>query len=372
MKKSTTKQFIEKAKLIHHNKYDYSLVKYINNKTKVKIICPVHNIFEQTPSSHLSGNGCPYCAGKNNNSFSFIEKVKTLFPNYDYSKTVYKKAREKCVFICPTHGEFLQTPDNLLHKHGCPKCGALKRNKNKRSNTKEFISKANKIHHNKYDYSLVNYINAKTKIKIVCPVHGVFEQIPTKHLSGQGCPECGKAAISQKSFLTTKQFIEKAKLIHGDKYDYSLVNYIDTKTKVKIICPIHGIFEQTPEIHLMHCGCQKCSSYKGEEEITKILKNNNIKFIQQYRFEDCKDKNTLPFDFYLPDYNLVIEFQGNQHYDCKAFFFGSYDDFLLLKHHDWLKRKYCRVNNINYLAIKYSELKNIESIISKILGINNV
>lgn len=293
----------------------------------------------------------------------FINEAKNIFPQYDYSKTVYIKSKEKCVFICPIHGEFLQTPDNLLRKHGCPKCGILERSGKKRSNTEEFIEKAKLIHNNKYDYSLVNYINAATKVNIICSKHGVFKQTPNKHLIGQGCPECGKETVSQKSFLTTEEFIEKAKLLHGDKYGYSLVNYIDTRTKVKIICPEHGVFEQIPEIHLMRCGCQKCSSYKGEEEIAKILKKNNIKFIQQHKFKDCKDKNLLPFDFYLPDYNLAIEFQGNQHYNYKVFFFNNYDEFLLLKHHDWLKRKYCKDNHINYLAIKYNELKNIEEII---------
>jgi len=122
----------------------------------------------------------------------------------------------------------------------------------KRKTTEEFIEMAKSIHGDRYDYSLVEYKNNKTKVKIICPVHGVFEQKPIHHLRGHGCHECGDKR------LTTKQFIEKVKSIHKDKYDYSLVEYKNNKTKVKIICPVHGPFEQRPNDHLRGRGCFKC------------------------------------------------------------------------------------------------------------------
>jgi len=111
----------------------------------------------------------------------------------------------------------------------------------KKLTTKEFINRAEKIHRNKYDYSLVEYVNTKTKIKIICKKHGIFEQTPNNHLCGKNCPKC-----HDYNKLTTKEFINKAEKDHGNKYDYSLVEYVNTKTKIKIICKKHGIFEQKP------------------------------------------------------------------------------------------------------------------------------
>jgi len=127
----------------------------------------------------------------------------------------------------------------------------------KRLTTEEFIEKSIKVHGDRYDYSLVEYKNAHTKVKIICKEHGVFEQTPNTHLNGSGCLECGGTKQ-----LNTKKFIKKAKEIHGKKYDYSLVNYINAKTKIKIICTNHGEFEQTPNSHLNSCGLSKLQQRK--------------------------------------------------------------------------------------------------------------
>ena len=127
----------------------------------------------------------------------------------------------------------------------------------KKLTTKEFTEKAKKVHGDKYDYSLVKYINSRTKINIICPEHGLWLQQANAHLQGQGCLYCGK--ILQGGKFTTDKFIEKAKAIHGNKYDYSLVEYIDMHTKVKIICPKHGEFKQKPTSHIhQKSGCSKC------------------------------------------------------------------------------------------------------------------
>lgn len=216
----------------------------------------------------------------------------------------------------------------------------------KKLTNEEFIYKANKIHNNKYDYSNINYIDNKTKVEIICLKHGCFEQTPASHLSGNGCPNCIKN--------TTETFINKAKLVHGDKYDYSFVDYINSYTKVKIICPIHGTFEQIPNDHLNNHGCPMCNESKGEKLIKKILTENNIAFEKQKKFSDLKDVLPLSYDFYIPSKNLLIEYNGIQHYSCKSFN-KSYKNFLLQKHHDWLKRKYALKNNYNLLIINYNE-----------------
>ena len=124
----------------------------------------------------------------------------------------------------------------------------------------DFFIKAKIKHNNKYDYSKVDYINSRTKICIICPKHGEFWQTPANHLHGCGCPKCKNDKIGNNRRLTLFQFIEKAKQIHGDKYDYSKVEYVNNSTKVCIICTEHGEFWQTPGNHLHGCGCPKCSS----------------------------------------------------------------------------------------------------------------
>jgi len=239
----------------------------------------------------------------------FIKKAKEIHGDkYDYSKTQYINAKTKVIIICKIHGEFTQNPHNhISSKSGCPKCS---KNHNRYTN-ESFIDIVKQIHNNKYDYSLVNYINGRTKIKIKCPIHGIFEQSPMKHLQGQGCPLCGKINTSMCLKKSDKQFIQDAKKVHGNKYDYSLVKYINAYKKIKIICPKHGIFEQTPHHHLNKHGCPKCKMSTLETEIFTLLEENKINFVWQYR---NKWLGRQSLDFYLPDYNIAIECQGEQHY----------------------------------------------------------
>ena len=180
--------FIEKAKKIHGNRYDYSKVNYINAKTKITIVCLDHGEFQQTPCNHLSNYNCQKCA-KNlkMNTEEFVERSKLIHGNkYDYSKVEYINADKKVTIICNKHGEFEQIPDfHLNRKCGCPKCA-----NNVTLTMDEFIEKARRIHGDKYDYSKVNYINNRVNICILCNTHGVFEQSPTRHLVGDGCPNC--------------------------------------------------------------------------------------------------------------------------------------------------------------------------------------
>lgn len=135
-----------------------------------------------------------------------------------------------------------------------------------RYTTETFIEEARKIHRDKYDYSQVKYVNSRTKVKIICPKHGIFEQTPHGHLTGRGCYKCGNKKQQQSRCLTTEQFIEKARKIHGNKYDYSLVEYKKNSIKVKIICPKHGVFEQTPVTHLRGSGCRRCTKKKAHTD----------------------------------------------------------------------------------------------------------
>lgn len=123
----------------------------------------------------------------------------------------------------------------------------------------EFISEANNVHDNYYEYGGVDYINNKTKVCITCPKHGEFWQRPKPHLNGSGCPQCYYDRLSKRKSYTTKEFIEKARRAHGDKYDYSATNYKNSKENIKIKCKKHGVFMQQPSTHLSGSGCKKCS-----------------------------------------------------------------------------------------------------------------
>ena len=249
MRRLKQEDFIARLKEIHGSIYDYSEVKYVNAKTKVRLFCKKHNIwFEITPDSLLSKKcGCPICR--------------------------YEKSAEK-----------------------------------NRTPIEEFIKKATEIHNGKYDYSRVKYVNNRTKVEIVCPEHGVFSQSPDKHiLRGQGCPYC-----SGNARRTLESFVDDARKVHGDKYDYSKSEYNGTHMPLIIICPIHGEFSQAPNDHLHGQGCPHCKQSKIENEVRNMLEENNMEFIQQYKYDETNRKNKL--DFFLPNKNVAIECQGEQHF----------------------------------------------------------
>ncbi len=339
-------KFIEKAKEVHGDKYDYSKVVYINNHTKVTIVCPIHGEFEQTPHDHLSGKGCIKCVRPNSSltKEEFIEKAKEVHGDkYDYSKVVYINSTTPVTIVCPEHGEFLQKPINHLRGSGCHKCTGLIR-----LTTSEFIEKAKEVHGDKYDYSKVVYINNHTKVTIVCPIHGEFEQIPNTHLLGCGCPIC-----AGNIKLSTDEFVEKARKIHGDKYIYDKVNYVNNSTKVIITCPIHGEFEQVPYKHLIGHGCPRCISYKLEDDIENLLTTSSILFEPQKTFDWLQNKSNLYLDFYLPDYNIAIECQGVQHFQ-NIEYFGGEEGFKYRLQNDKLKLDLCTEHGIK--VIYYSDL----------------
>ena len=351
----STKEFISKAKTIYGNKYDYSKVKYINNSTKICIICPIHGEFWQRPDMHLSlKNGCPKCAPNTKlNNKTFITRAKEVHNNkYNYSKTIYINNKTKVCIICPEHGEFWQRPDmHLSLKNGCPKCGKLNRAKSNSYSTKEFISKAKEIHSNKYDYSKVNYINNRTKVCIICPIHGEFWQKPSHHISNKnGCPKCCTNNIK----LDNKTFITKAREAHGDKYDYSKVNYTHNKTKVCIICPEHGEFWQKPNNHISdENGCPKCASLKSESKKLSYIKNylssNNIEYYEECTFPGLAYKSPLRIDLVIPSFNLYIEYDGIQHF--KSTFPNA--DINLTHTRDQIKNQWALEHEINFLRIPY-------------------
>jgi len=259
-KPHTTESFIETAQAMHGDRYDYSLVAYSMNKAHVTIICSDHGPFSQIAAVHLRGNGCPECGGNQKYSTeSFIKKAQALRGDrYDYSQVDYSGAHAPVTIICPDHGPFMQSPTNHFAGKGCAECGRLAAAEVKRNTAEQFIFKAEAIHGDRYDYSLVEYVGSVNKVTIVCPEHGPFEQTPSEHLVGSGCAKCGVLAAADSRRKTTEHFILEANVVHGERYDYSLVEYLGTMEKVTIICPDHGPFEQRPQGHIGGKGCYEC------------------------------------------------------------------------------------------------------------------
>lgn len=291
MKKLTTEEFITKAKQVHGDKYDYSKVEYIDCNTKITIICPIHGEFQQSPSKHLYKQGCPKCKG---------------------------------VF---------------------------------RYNTQTWIEEAIKRFGNKYDYSKVQYKKAHEKICIICPEHGEFYQTPANHLYGQGCPKCADLQLRKDRQWSQDHFIEEAIAIHGDKYNYSKVNYINQNTKVEIICSKHGSFQQIPSVHLRGSGCPVCGCSHGERAISDYLDTNMIKYIKEYNIEapiELRKTGICRIDFYIPKYNLFIEYNGIQHYQAHEYF-GGEEGFQKQQERDNYVRQYAKQHNLDLLEIKYTD-----------------
>jgi hypothetical protein len=185
---------------------------------------------------------------------------------YDLSRLVYIHANKKIEIGCPKHGWVERRANDVLRqKAPCPKCGWDIGGKNGRLSQSEFISHSNKVHNWKYDYSLVEYVLNNVSVKIICPDHGLFEQKPNHHLNGRGCSKCGDIIKGNSKRTSLEKFLDECYKVHNDFYDYSLVEYVNTNSKVKIICPIHGLFEQTPHSHLSGKGCRRCGNERKKD-----------------------------------------------------------------------------------------------------------
>lgn len=217
-----------------------------------------------------------------------------------------------------------------------------------------FKNKALIKHANKFDYSLVFFKNIKDYISIICPEHGVFKQRVDVHLKGDGCKKCYLTKRGIIDRLTQNEFLLKAKEMHGETYNYDATIYIKHNEVLDIICKTHGSFKQQAQSHLNGAGCPICRESKGERNIREFLLENNIKFIRQHKFPNCRNMRPLPFDFYLPQNNICIEYHGIQHYEPVKYFGGN-NRFINQEINDRIKLNYCIDNNINLIIVKYNE-----------------
>ena len=260
---------------------------------------------------------------------------------YGYDVSSFSGTHNKMRIICPKHGEFWQTPNKHLMGRGCPKC-----NGGVRLTTEEFVRKAKEKHGDRYDYSKVAYINASTCVEIICREHGSFMQKPSLHLMGSGCPICGGSKR-----LTLEEFIEKSRRVHGSKYDYSKVDYVNNSTEVTIVCPKHGDFLQTPNHHMLGSGCPLCNSSRLEDNVARRLDEMHIRYVRYYK-ADWLGRQHL--DFFIEEKNMAIECQGVQHFKSVEFF-GGEEKLKYLQELDKRKERLCAEHGIELRFVRFDD-----------------
>jgi hypothetical protein len=383
------KDFIRKSKaLFGPSAFDYNKVEYKNSREKVLLKCNAHNYeFRIKVNSHLTKPaGCPLC-GKANGA----DKLRTAFKKFknfdDFKKHANKVHKERYIYKpfqynngkqifelkCPQHGWFKQRASNHLEGRGCEKCATLVTSQKLRMSQGDFLEAARQVHGDLYDYKKSKYISFHSKLTIVCKVHGPFEQSAASHLSGNQCIKCGFAKVQAENVMPQKEYLRRARQIHGRRYDYSKLIYKNAQSSVTVICKKHGLFNQHAGAHLKGSGCPNCQRSKGEDAIALFLQKNKIKYIPQWRGHDCKDKRVLSFDFYLPLHNAIIEFDGIQHF-MPISFGGNQTEvevisvFEQIRIRDVIKKKWAKQKRLTLFRIKYSDnlAKALSKIISKI------
>ena len=337
------------------------LEKYVKSSLPILTKCSICGYEWNVRANHLlCGDArCPICSKRKRTKENEKFKAELLLKNWSIELIgTYINYSTKVKIKCKVCGcENYVLPGNLMKQGGCKKCGGKIRR-----TSEEIVASFKTIHGDLYDYSKVEYKDIKIPVEIICKKHGSFLQRPDVHLSGCGCKKC---FIESNSDNDTS-FIQKAQKIYGNKYDYSRVKYIDTYTPVEIICKKHGSFMQRPNNHLNGNGCPYCKESLGERIIRTFFKNKNISVICQKTFKDLYDisfKNKLKYDFYVPCYKLLIEFNGQQHYSFNKHWHKNTHDFHRAVHRDWLKRRYAKKHNFNYLVISYKEINDINKIL---------
>ena len=298
----------------------------------------------------------------------FVKKARLVHGDkfiYDKTNLNNRDSKGRVIITCPIHGDFLQTPGSHLAGRGCNLCSKPV------YDTESFINEAKKVHKNKYDYSKVKYVDSHTKVCIICQKHGEFFVSPNNHLRGKGCKQCAIEKNASKCRLTLEEFIEKAKRVHGDKYDYSNVEYTNNSTNVKIMCPIHGIFEQSPGHHLDGEGCPVCKESKLEKNVRENLEKNGIEYIKEY---SPKWAGKFRYDFFIPSKNIIVECQGYHHYHPVYYSTeeNGLKNFIKRVKDDLKKKELCEQNGLTMIYFtndnlkKRDEITNIDNLIELI------
>ena len=359
-RKLTHEEFMERFYVRNKNAGDIEILgEYVNAHTKIKCRCKKDGYeWETRPNDLLNNHGCPKCVGMYKTTEEFVNELKEINNNIEIIGE-YKDNKTKIKCKCKIDGhEWKATPNSLLNGSGCPKCVGKIKNKT----TEYFINELKEI--NDDIEILGEYVNNKTKIKCKCKIDGYeWEVIPHSLLSGSGCPKC------VGMHKTTEEFKQEMKEINNNIE--IIGEYINAKIKIKCKCKIDGHeWEIKPNNLLSGQGCPKCNESKGEKRVAKFLDSKNIEYEQQYKFNNCRSKNELPFDFYIPNLNIAIEYDGEDHYKVNKrskndTYEKAFNRFVEGKIRDTIKTIYCKENNIKLIRIAYTEYNNIEKILEK-------
>lgn len=361
----TTEIFIERSDRIHNRKYDYSQTLYTGCKKQVTIKCPVHGFFNQKPTVHLNGGGCPKCGSESSakarslDEETFVTSAKQIHGDrFSYDNLNFVNASKKVSIKCKIHGTFLQSPTyHLKGEANCPVCRAISHSQKHRIPEDQVIQECRKKHKNRYDYSLTRYTGGKNQITVICPEHGEFSISASNHMRGHGCKMCSIERLRLEKLSTLEDYIKKARVVHGDRYDYSGAVYLGVHEKIRIKCKNkgHGYFHQEANSHLQGSGCPICAESKGERVIRNLLLKNKINYQTEYKIP--LQTRRFRYDFFLPDHNLLIEYHGEQHYRSVDFF-GGECGFAKTKERDLLKKALAKRLKYKMLTIPYWELVN--------------
>lgn len=386
----TMERFIEESVQKWSGKYDYSLINesnWVDMETPVPIICPIHGVFYQKPRIHIrhTVHGCPQCAQESEalTTEEFIRRALEIPGNaekYDYSKTVYINSRTKVEIFCKTCQEYFWIlPYNHLggQGHGSSKC-----NKGSSVSWEDFLRRSMAVHGNKYDYSFAKdqYKGVETPVELICRNCGEhFWIIPYRHyLRGAGCTNCNRRINN------TIEFIAEAKKVHGNLYTYEKTSFVNLSSPVIITCARCGDFSIRASSFLNGTGCSCCRMSTNEnfteEALIQLKSAFNINFERFKRFDDLKGKRgkKLEFDFYLPDLNTLIEYQGEQHYRPVQYMGCSLEEaeqnFKDQQIRDQLKRDYCEEKGYYLMEIPFDVkgVENIRNFIESYLEENNL
>ena len=321
---------------------------YINNKQKLEMICPKGHKHIGTWREFQSGCRCSECGGTKKKTY---EEVKEYIESQGYilKSLEYINSQTNLDMICPNGHNYSANFNNFQKGYRCKECSGLK------EKDIDFIAKYLNDNYN-YTYISGEYKNAHSKLTIKCPNGHEFITDWNRIKNGKcNCKKCNEKYWNVES--VSEYFKE---------YGFKLISkeYKNPKTSLKIECCNGHIFNKTLNAFNENKCCPICSSSSGEDRISGILKGMNIDFIFQKTFKECKDKKVLPFDFYIPKYNLIIEFDGIQHFKPISKFEGE-EGFSIRILHDAIKNQYCEDNNINILRIPYWDYDNIEKLIKE-------
>lgn len=341
--------FIEKAKAILGEGYSFENTGYRGKDKEVVITCNKHGKFKTRPIYvYRSKTGCNKCAREKAKE-RFIKKAEDIHKGkYLYHKVKFKNMTVPVELVCPKHGSFFMEPYSHVKPTKPIGCMGCFQDRNGLT-TEEFIRRSRKLHGDRYDYTKVSYKKERDHVCIGCSKHGDFMQMPRVHLMGCGCPRC----FTDRKRQSTEEFVKEAIKFHGNRYNYDRVDYKGNKVKVEIVCEKHGSFMVRPNNHLSNkSGCPRCKESKGETRIRLFLEKHGIKYVQEYKIKPYKYR----FDFYIPDYGMLIEFHGGQHYKPVELF-GGEESFKTSLARDRKKKELAKEKGLYLVVLNYQMMK---------------